>query len=114
VGARVPLVDIGSKLRHEHFADELHPNVILADDLGYGDVGCNGALKVRTPNIDRLAREGMRFTQGHSPASGGRARRAGTMRSGRTSTANCGRARWMWASTASSGGAARPVLPPQR
>lgn len=43
--------------------------VILADDLGYGDVGCYGATKVRTPNIDRLAREGMRFTQAHSPAS---------------------------------------------
>ncbi len=52
-------------------AAERRPNivVILADDLGYGDVGCYGATKVRTPNIDRLAREGMRFTQGHSPAS---------------------------------------------
>jgi arylsulfatase A-like enzyme len=43
--------------------------VILADDLGYGDVGCYGATKVRTPIIDRLAREGMRFTLAHSPAS---------------------------------------------
>jgi arylsulfatase A-like enzyme len=43
--------------------------VILADDLGYGDVACYGATKVRTPSIDRLAQEGMRFTQGHSPAS---------------------------------------------
>src|SRR5580693_5003532 len=44
------------------------PNIILiyADDLGYGDVGCYGATKVRTPNIDRLAREGLRFTDGHS------------------------------------------------
>ncbi|MGH7136329.1 MAG: sulfatase family protein [Pirellulales bacterium] len=52
-------------------AEERRPNivVILADDLGYGDVGCYGATKVRTPNIDRLAREGMRFTQAHSPAS---------------------------------------------
>jgi arylsulfatase A-like enzyme len=52
-------------------AAERRPNivVILADDLGYGDVGCYGATKVRTPNIDRLAREGMRFTQAHSPAS---------------------------------------------
>ena len=40
------------------------PNIIfiLADDLGYGDLGCYGATKVKTPNIDRLAREGMRFT----------------------------------------------------
>jgi arylsulfatase A len=43
--------------------------VILADDLGYGDLGCYGATKVRTPNIDRLARQGMRFTDAHSPSS---------------------------------------------
>jgi arylsulfatase A len=43
--------------------------VILADDLGYGDLGCYGATKVKTPNIDRLAREGMLFTDAHSPAS---------------------------------------------
>jgi arylsulfatase A-like enzyme len=47
------------------------PNIIfiLADDLGYGDLGCYGATKVKTPNIDRLAHEGMRFTDAHSPAS---------------------------------------------
>jgi arylsulfatase A-like enzyme len=41
------------------------PNIIfiLADDLGYGDVGVNGQKLIKTPNIDRLAREGMRFTQ---------------------------------------------------
>lgn len=40
------------------------PNIIyiLADDLGYGDLGCYGQKKFATPNIDRLAREGMRFT----------------------------------------------------
>ncbi len=44
------------------------PNIvwIMADDLGWGDVGCYGASKVRTPNIDRLAREGIRFTDAHS------------------------------------------------
>ncbi|MHC4995062.1 MAG: sulfatase-like hydrolase/transferase, partial [Planctomycetota bacterium] len=44
------------------------PNIVLinADDLGYGDLGCYGATKVRTPHIDRLAREGRRFTDGHS------------------------------------------------
>jgi arylsulfatase A len=48
-----------------------HPNVIviLADDLGYGDLGCYGATKIETPHIDRLAREGMRFTDAHAPAS---------------------------------------------
>lgn len=40
------------------------PNIIfiLADDLGYGDVGCYGQQQILTPNIDRLAKEGMRFT----------------------------------------------------
>ena len=54
-----------------HAADAPKPNIIiiLADDLGYGDVGCYGATKIKTPNIDRLAREGMRFTDAHSPAS---------------------------------------------
>jgi len=51
--------------------DAARPNVlfILADDLGYGDLGCYGATKVKTPNIDRLAREGCRFTDAHSPCS---------------------------------------------
>src|SRR6478672_11233675 len=35
---------------------------ILADDLGYGDLGCYGQQKIKTPNIDKLAEEGMRFT----------------------------------------------------
>ncbi len=40
------------------------PNIVLvfADDLGYGDLGCTGAQGYRTPNLDRLAREGARFT----------------------------------------------------
>ena len=44
------------------------PNIIyiLADDLGYGDVGFNGQSKFKTPNIDRLAAEGMVFTQHYS------------------------------------------------
>jgi len=49
-------------------AEEKPPNVIFifADDLGYGDVGCYGATKVKTPNIDKLAVEGRRFTDAHS------------------------------------------------
>lgn len=46
------------------------PNIvlILADDLGYNDLSCQGATKVTTPGIDRLAKEGMRFTDAHTPA----------------------------------------------
>jgi arylsulfatase A-like enzyme len=39
---------------------------ILADDLGYGDLGCYGQTKIKTPNLDRLAVEGMRFTDFYS------------------------------------------------
>jgi arylsulfatase A len=44
------------------------PNIIyiLADDLGYGDLSCYGQVKFTTPNIDKLAQEGMRFTQHYS------------------------------------------------
>ena len=44
------------------------PNIILimADDLGYGDIGCYGSEKIHTPNIDALARGGLKFTDYHS------------------------------------------------
>ncbi|MEN8694018.1 MAG: sulfatase-like hydrolase/transferase [Akkermansiaceae bacterium] len=44
------------------------PNVVLifADDLGYGDLGCYGATKLKTPNIDKLAADGRKFTDAHS------------------------------------------------
>ena len=47
------------------------PNVIviMADDLGYGDISANGATALKTPNIDRLAAEGLRFTSGYCSAS---------------------------------------------
>ncbi len=46
------------------------PNIvfILADDLGYADIGCYGQQKTETPNIDRMAKEGLRFTQFYSGA----------------------------------------------
>ena len=46
-------------------AAERKPNVIfiLADDLGYGELGCYGQKLIQTPNLDRMAAEGMRFTQ---------------------------------------------------
>ncbi|MBX2851755.1 MAG: sulfatase-like hydrolase/transferase [Phycisphaeraceae bacterium] len=44
------------------------PNIVLiyVDDLGYGDLGCYGATKVQTPNIDSIAKQGRRFTDAHS------------------------------------------------
>ena len=50
--------------------DTNRPNVIviLADDLGYGDLGCYGAKGVQTPNVDRLAQRGIRFTDTHAIA----------------------------------------------
>ena len=44
------------------------PNIIFifADDLGYGDIGCYGQQKIETPNIDKLAQKGMKYTQFYS------------------------------------------------
>lgn len=56
----------------EKSATSATPNIIvvLADDLGYHDISCQGATKLHTPGIDRLAKEGIRLTDAHS-ASGG-------------------------------------------
>jgi len=61
----VLLVSIGSPVRS---AEPPRPNivVILADDLGWGDLGCYGQKKIKTPNVDRLAKEGVRFTQAYA------------------------------------------------
>ena len=49
-------------------AKQNQPNiiVILADDLGYGDVSAQGATEIQTPNLDRLANGGIRFTNGYA------------------------------------------------
>ena len=65
--------------------DQQQPNIIImmADDLGYGDVGCFGNNIIETPNIDQLATDGVKFTQfysGHPTCSPSRA----GMMSGRT------------------------------
>lgn len=57
------------------------PNIVLlvADDLGYGELGCQGNPEIPTPNIDSLARHGIRFTQGYVTAAFCSASRAGLM-----------------------------------
>ncbi|WP_317133546.1 arylsulfatase [Aquimarina algicola] len=54
----------------EVVAKNQKPNIIyiLADDLGYGDLGCYGQEKIETPNLDRLASRGIKFTQHYSGA----------------------------------------------
>src|SRR6056297_2324248 len=49
-------------------SQENKPNVIfiMADDVGYGDLSCYGATRLHTPNLDRLAVEGRKFTDAHS------------------------------------------------
>jgi arylsulfatase A-like enzyme len=48
--------------------ESAQPNIVIiyADDLGYGDVSCYGATRIKTPNIDRLASQGLRFVNAHS------------------------------------------------
>lgn len=62
---------IGGACSGAYAAVPAGPNIIfiLVDDLGFGDISCQGATHVKTPNIDRLAREGTRFTDAHSTAS---------------------------------------------
>jgi len=59
--AFVPL--IGSCITQRADRKKLNIVFILADDLGYGELGCYGQKKIKTPNIDQLAKDGMRFTQ---------------------------------------------------
>lgn len=60
----------GSAMHSVYAADAKHPNlvIILAEDLGYGDLGAYGHQIVKTPNIDKLAQEGVKFTDYYAPA----------------------------------------------
>ena len=51
-------------------AEKRQPNIVLlfADDLGYGELGCQGNLGIPTPHIDSIAANGIRFTQGYVTA----------------------------------------------
>jgi arylsulfatase len=53
--------------------------IIFMDDMGYGDLGCNGAIGYETPNIDKMATEGMRFTRFYSAQAVSGASRAGLL-----------------------------------
>ena len=68
-------------------AENRPPNIIivLTDDLGYGDIGCYGNKIVKTPHLDRFAREGMRFTDCYAAAANCSPSRTGLM-TGRTPT----------------------------
>src|SRR5262245_2502087 len=58
---------VGEETRNRERSTAQKPNfiVILADDLGYADLGCEGCKDIPTPNIDSLARNGVRFTNGY-------------------------------------------------
>jgi len=60
----VAVLSLSPKFNILKNAQQRRPNIlfILADDLGYGDLGCYGQERIKTPNIDKLADEGMRFT----------------------------------------------------
>ncbi|MGB9605299.1 MAG: sulfatase family protein, partial [Bryobacteraceae bacterium] len=52
------------------YADPRRPNfvIVLCDDLGFGDLGCYGSRRIRTPNLDRFASQGVRFTDCYAAA----------------------------------------------
>ena len=56
----VPPKSVLGEMKAKHQNDGSAPNIVLiyADDLGYGDLSCYGATKLKTPNIDRLAKAG--------------------------------------------------------
>ena len=65
IGCCLLILFCATSLSAQDHPSPTRPNIILilADDLGYGDVGYEGQQKIYTPNIDRMAAEGMRFTQ---------------------------------------------------
>lgn len=64
------LIALFTLVGHDALAASRPPNLIwiMADDLGYGDLGCYGQKIITTPNLDRMAREGMRFTHFYAGA----------------------------------------------
>jgi len=71
-GLLLPFVACNSNPPQEEVIEaSRRPNIIfiIADDLGYGDIGCYGQQIIKTPNIDRMAAEGLRFTQHYAGTS---------------------------------------------
>ena len=64
-GAAAAAASLPRRMRAADAAAKARPNIIyiLADDMGYGDLGCYGQKTLTTPHLDRMAAEGMRFTQ---------------------------------------------------
>ena len=69
--ATLPGTLLAQESTHERTSNETRPNVVMiyADDLGFGDLECYGAVGVKTPNVNRLAEHGLRFTNAHAVAS---------------------------------------------
>ena len=71
IGATLLASCSGNKQKtEEKVTQQQKPNVIflIADDIGYGDLSCNGSKTIHTPNVDKLAAQGLRFTDAHSVA----------------------------------------------
>lgn len=70
VGGTLPVALSAQSVLNKPVPTDKMPNVvvIVADDLGYGDLSCYGATNLNTPGMDRLAKEGLRFTDGHCTA----------------------------------------------
>ncbi len=62
IAGAAALLDYGRAEALLRTADKPNIILIMADDLGYGDIGCYGSTKIKTPNIDALAKGGMKFT----------------------------------------------------
>jgi len=66
------LISLGVVAGSLHAASPLpvKPNIplMVGDDIGWGDIGCYGSPQIKTPNIDRMAQEGTRFTSGYVTA----------------------------------------------
>ncbi|GJL93726.1 MAG: arylsulfatase [Hyphococcus sp.] len=77
----LPLLSCSKSVSEDAQQTATKPNIIiiLADDMGYGDLGVNGASRIKTPNIDAIARDGVNFTQFYASANICTPSRAGLM-----------------------------------